>query len=278
MIRNGGQSNSIDESKKSINNDSHTKFNTSSMKKRKKTGNKNSHHHQTNNKNDAKLSNSNNPKSMNNKPSDGQSAISANDFIDFIRNNWKLNQATNSQNINNNSNDHQNVSGIGPSTSDNQSDRNNIFKDFNINQLIAKSPSLPSDIGHHHSIDIGNGDDGSRPNFSSNIISKLKNSKSPLSSSATKNDSKKKFQIFKKKAKIEDFKMSHLTFIDTEVPNYGNQLLIKDPDKDVDDDSSHHFSSSMTMRNHHLKSKPLSSSNDHDLERANRWNNVLSSI
>lgn len=298
MIRNGDQSNSIDESKKSINADSHKEFNTSSMKKKKKTStststnkqsfksdNKNAHRHQSNSKKDEKLPNSNNPTSMINNLSNGHSAVSTNDFIDFIRNNWKSNHATNSQNLNSSNNDdHQKISGIEPSTSNGKSVKNNIFKDFNINHLVAKSPSL--DMGHHPSIDIGSGDDSSRPNFSSNIISKLKNSHSSSSSSsnaAKTIDSKKKFQIFKKKAKIEDFKMSHLTFIDTEVPNYGNQLLIKDPDKDGDDDSvesSHPFSSSMTMRNHYLKSKPSSSllPNDHDLERANRWNNVLSSI
>nr|XP_046909928.1 uncharacterized protein DDB_G0287625-like [Dermatophagoides farinae] len=298
MIRNGGQSNSIDESKKSINDDSHTELNTSSIKKKKKTGpststnkqsfrsdiinNKNSHHQQSNNKNDVNQSNSNNnPISM---ISNLSNSHSANDFIDFIRNNLKLNQLTNSQNINNNNNsnddDHQNISGIGPSTSDGKSGKNNIFKDFNINQMMVKSPSLSSDIGHHQSLDVGNGGDSSLPNFSSNIINKLKNFQSPSSSAVTTNDSKMKFKIFKKKAKIEDFKMSHLTFIDTEVPNYGNQLLIKDPDKDGEEDlvdSSYPLSATITMLNH-LKSKPLTSSNDHDLERANRWNNVLSSI
>lgn len=78
--------------------------------------------------------------------------------------------------------------------------------------------------------------------------------------------------------------MSHLTFIDTEVPNYGNQLLVRDQDElnglrhgepsqadQVDSSKSQLGLIDSSL----LNEKEFNSFKSDDLERANRWNDVL---
>ncbi|KAH9388592.1 hypothetical protein TYRP_007934 [Tyrophagus putrescentiae] len=80
----------------------------------------------------------------------------------------------------------------------------------------------------------------------------------------------------------EDFKMSHLTFIDTEVPNYGNQHLVRDQTT-VDLQSSSANPSAVDPNRSQvglidpslLNDKDVQNLKSDDLERANRWNDVL---
>lgn len=100
------------------------------------------------------------------------------------------------------------------------------------------------------------------------------------------------------KAQLEDFKMSHLSYIDAEVPNYGNQLLVKDAhdgnsfmaNKEQElaalKDITNHMSlvGAATFEADGARDigspspsppPPPSVPKNDELERANRWNNVL---
>lgn len=78
----------------------------------------------------------------------------------------------------------------------------------------------------------------------------------------------------------EDFKMSHLTFIDSEVPNYGNQVLVRDQSADLNTSASPHAvdpnrSQVGLIDPSLLNEKDVHNLKSDDLERANRWNDVL---
>ena len=85
------------------------------------------------------------------------------------------------------------------------------------------------------------------------------------------------------RTKTKDFKMSHLTFIDTEVPNYGNQLVVRDQDysnglKDIEsgyESLEANKSQLGSIDASLLNEKEFNNVKSYDLERANRWNNVL---
>ena len=82
---------------------------------------------------------------------------------------------------------------------------------------------------------------------------------------------------------MEDFKMSHLTFIDTEVPNYGNQLLVRDPiDSGIPRETEAALGGQDQSRSQLglidpslLSEKDFHNLKGDDIERANRWNDVL---
>lgn len=80
--------------------------------------------------------------------------------------------------------------------------------------------------------------------------------------------------MFRQKANLEDFKLSHLTYIDTEMPSYGNQLLVQDPDATSLDNSNQPNTFKSTSKNNSSANgeRELKSV---DFERANRWNDVL---
>lgn len=87
----------------------------------------------------------------------------------------------------------------------------------------------------------------------------------------------------RQRARFEDFKMSHLTFIDTEVPNYGNQLLVREQGDSLiqrEVDSSPEIIDPARSQLGFIDPSLLSEKDVHnlkndDLERANRWNDVL---
>lgn len=78
----------------------------------------------------------------------------------------------------------------------------------------------------------------------------------------------------------EDFKISHLTFVDTEVPTYGNQVLVRDQSADLSASASSSTvdpnRSQVGLIDHSLlNEKDVHNLKSDDLERANRWNDVL---
>lgn len=87
----------------------------------------------------------------------------------------------------------------------------------------------------------------------------------------------------RQRARFEDFKMSHLTFIDTEVPNYGNQLLVREqgdsliqPEVESTQEIIDPARSQLGFIDPSLLSeKDVHNLKNDDLERANRWNDVL---
>lgn len=172
-----------------------------------------------------------------------QFSISSKDFLNFIQHNFKLNQGAQSN--------------------------------YNATDTSTSTPS--------NAFDSGGGGGGlnnnppqssSSPFFQSSHANFMPNHEIPTNSAFSTQTKKPKVQ----KAKLENFKMSHLTYIDTEVPNYGNQLLVHDHEDSAYRDNGSKSSESKE----HLGLLPISFDKDpsylktnDDLERANRWNDVL---
>lgn len=235
-------------------------------------------------------------------------AISTNDFIDFLRNKWNLNYTINRANSisSSSSSSSSSSNAFGHNIENNNEDNNVADNESNYNNRNINNRN------NNKYNPIAAVMENEKPK---NIKNNLKNFLIGTSSKFTGADDDdnadgdtggigggiKKY--FKQKAKLNDFKLSHLTYIDTDLSNYGNQLLInedsernslqhndnKETNNDNTNDYLSYFSHSFHSSNlQQQKQRPETETelwtenaaklNDIDSERAHRWNDVLSNM
>ncbi|KAJ6222333.1 hypothetical protein RDWZM_000878 [Blomia tropicalis] len=218
-----------------------------------------------------------------------QLSLNPNDFINFIQNGFRLNGQSHLQKPNS-SLLTSTIANIAKQSGIQLSRPSSMQSKSNINQNHAHNPiSETSLTGQSNqmaefpmtnlksSIEYTN-DDQNVINVPRTLKKKPKISKSRTSKRTTTTTTTRPNE------QRNRFKMSHLTFIDTEVPNYGNQLLVRDPmekpahlgliDPSIlvnNDDENGGKSLQLTD----LSNININNNKNDDLERANRWNDVL---